>query len=79
MEQDVGKECQRHPALGDLTAAGHTPLTPLNSQSRSATVTLSPVFNSLINLESRFKHSVNVTFIGNVLAIFFHVFSHLKV
>lgn len=52
MEQDDSKECQRHPALGDLSAAaGHTPLTPLNSQSRSATVILSLAFNSLINLD----------------------------
>lgn len=37
------------PAPGNLSTGvvGHTPLTPLNSQARSATVTLSPAFGSL--------------------------------
>lgn len=39
-------------ARGDLSAAaGHTPLPPLNSQLRSATVTLSPAFRVLTNLD----------------------------
>lgn len=48
MKQDAGKECQReadrHGATSAAAAAGHTPLTPLNSQLRSVTVTLSPAF-----------------------------------